>query len=68
VSKTYSFTATGASELLQFDSLNLNAPGYDVGLDKVSIASATAVPEPGTLSLLGLGLAALGFTRRRKTP
>lgn len=28
----------------------------------------TSVPEPGTLSLLGLGLTVLGFMRRRRTP
>jgi hypothetical protein len=37
--------------------------GADVLLDSVSTSS---VPEPATLGLLGLGLAGLGFMRRRK--
>jgi hypothetical protein len=62
---TATFTATGSSTTLDF----LNAdPATDNsnGLDNVVLnPSATTVPEPGTLLLLGFGLIALGFIRRR---
>jgi PEP-CTERM motif len=62
---TTSFTATGSSTTLDF----LNAdPGSDNsnGLDNVVLTvGATGIPEPGTLSLLGLGIIGLGLVRRR---
>ena len=39
--------------------------GGSFGLDNLTIG-ATQVPEPTTLTLFGLGLAGLGFARRRK--
>jgi hypothetical protein len=41
--------------------ISLNRNGYYLGL-----AAATSVPEPSTLILLGLGLAGIGYQRRRK--
>jgi choice-of-anchor C domain-containing protein len=63
------FVATGDSATLEFLSI---LGGRDAGilLDAISIEGPSAsIPEPGTLSLLGAGLAGLGMLRiRRRRP
>jgi hypothetical protein len=43
-----------------------NPVGPNFWLGHFKIEGSTAVPEPGTLALFGLGLAAMGLSRRRK--
>lgn len=57
---TYMLTATGASTDLRFN-IQHNPAYY--GLDDISV---TAIPEPGSLALAGLALAAVGAASRRK--
>jgi len=62
---TTSFTATGSSTTIDFlnaDSTNDNSNGLD---NVVLTADTIGVPDPGTLSLVGLGIIAIGIVRRR---
>lgn len=41
-------------------------PGWELHTTNASFSVTSVVPEPASLALLGLGLAGLAFTRRRK--
>jgi hypothetical protein len=54
------FSLNGAIESLSF---NMDNTSDGIGIDNVTVGR---VPEPGTLALLGLGLAGLAVSRKRK--
>jgi hypothetical protein len=66
--RTAAFSSTGPYSLTDVTVINLSANGQAnvAGTSSVTIPGGTGIPEPASLSLLGMGVAALFSTRRRK--
>ena len=60
------FWQPGVTDLITLTSEIVDLPGGDQVLRLIASVSASAIPEPGTLALFGLGLAGLCIIRRRK--
>ena len=66
VLRSWTFTAAGSSTTLKFYTADSPATGWGPALDNVDVELTSAVPEPETFALLGVGLVSIGFIRRRK--
>jgi PEP-CTERM motif/Protein of unknown function (DUF642) len=62
--QTFTFTADGSSEVLSF--LAAGTPNGEPPFSLLDGVTMTAVPEPASMTLMGSGLAVIGFIRRRR--
>jgi hypothetical protein len=59
--------ATGASKISSFDTIGFRTANFATGVNvRVDALNIAAIPEPGTLALMGLSALGLGVLRRRK--
>jgi hypothetical protein len=68
LSGTFAGPGAGAGDPITTSFVYIAAPLADPGAQFVTTAArAAAAPEPATFGLIGLGLAGIGFVRRRRT-
>jgi uncharacterized repeat protein (TIGR01451 family) len=63
---TAGISLTNTATIEAVDSLSDPNPGNNSALDTDTVIAGSSVPEPATLALLSLGLAGLGFSRRKQ--
>jgi len=64
--ETFTFVADATTLTFQFHSCDTCGFFSEPGVDDFRIAAIGAVPEPATLALIGIGLAGLAFSRRKR--